>query len=89
MIENAERAREYRARRAAARLGLHLSKDRHTGLWYVAKVLDPGGHGRSRMLQTSEVGISLELAEEFVAEREAEEAAAIEAVRRQHRTVTR
>jgi hypothetical protein len=86
MTEDAERAREYRGRRAAARLGLHLSKDRTTGLWFVAKVLDSGRSWRSRLLQTSEFGISLETAEQYIVEAAAEEAAAVEAARQQHRT---
>jgi hypothetical protein len=86
MTEDAERAREYRARRAAARLGLHLSKDRTTGLWFVAKVLDSGRSWRSRLLQTSEFGISLEAAEQYIVEAAAGEAAAVEAARQQHRT---
>jgi hypothetical protein len=85
MTEDAERAREYRCRRAAARLGLHLSKDRTTGLWFVAKVLDSGRSWRSRLLQTSEFGISLEAAEQYIVEAAAEEAAAVEAARQQHR----
>jgi hypothetical protein len=85
MTEDAERAREYRARRAAARLGLHLSKDRTTALWFVAKVLDSGRSWRSRLLQTSEFGISLEAAEQYIVEAAAEEAAAVEAARQQHR----
>jgi hypothetical protein len=52
----------------------------------VAKVLDSGRSWRSRLLETSEFGISLEAAEQYIVEAAAEEAAAVEAARQQHRT---
>ena len=83
--EQSDRAREYRARRAAARVGLHLSKDRRTGMWYVARVDTVGEHWRSRELISDERGIYLDEAEEIIAEAAEEEAAATEAARQQHR----
>jgi hypothetical protein len=69
----AEKTRERRLRRMAQRQGLTLQKSRRRdpraidyGMWFVISVTTPGGHWRSRQLESSKQGLTLDEVERFL-----------------------
>lgn len=72
-MNNEDKVRENRLRRAAQRQGLTIVKSRRRdpratdyGVYYIAEVTAPGGHWRSREMLTPEQGFSLDEVEAFL-----------------------